>query len=76
MVRMVHRSTMAGKHTMWDGGLKVVSFVSGPLVPPAVRGTQWDGLACHADWLPTIAAGVANISLPDNVVHVPRPFFH
>ena len=62
-----------GKHTMWDGGLKVVSFVSGPLVPQKVRGTLWDGLACHADWLPTIAAGIANISLPSAVVHYPRP---
>lgn len=62
-----------GKHTMWDGGLKVVSFVSGPLVPPAVRGSRWEGLACHADWLPTIAAGIANVSLPDRVVHFPRP---
>ena len=50
-----------------------MSFVSGPLVPPAVRGTHWEGLACHADWLPTIAAGIGNISLPDAVVRLPRP---
>ena len=39
-----------GKHTLWDGGVRVVSWISGPLVPPARRGAKWGGLAHSSDW--------------------------
>lgn len=33
-----------GKHTLWDGGLRVTAWVSSPLFHPDRRGTVWDGL--------------------------------
>ena len=39
-----------GKHTLWDGGVRVVSFVTGPLIPQSRRGTKWSGLAHSSDW--------------------------
>ena len=43
-----------GKHTFLEGGVRVMSFVSGPLVPPARRGMRWSGMAASADWYKTI----------------------
>ena len=43
-----------GKHTFFEGGVRVMSFVSGPLVPPTRRGTRWSGMAASADWYKTI----------------------
>jgi leishmanolysin-like peptidase len=55
-----------GKHTMWDGGLRVVAFLSGSLIPATRRGTEWTGLACHADWFATIVEGVAKLDFDRN----------
>eukprot|EP00041_Stephanoeca_diplocostata_P000814 m.17077 g.17077 ORF g.17077 m.17077 type:complete len:629 (+) comp11147_c0_seq1:175-2061(+) len=53
-----------GKHTFWDGGVRVVAFVTGSVVPPAQRGSVWTGLAHSSDWYPTIISGIANLSMP------------
>lgn len=53
-----------GKHTLWDGGVRVVSWVSGPLVPPPRRGSKWGGLAHSSDWYVTFVEGVAGGQLP------------
>ena len=42
-----------------EGGIRVVSFVTSPLIPPAARGTIYRGLMGAADWLPTLVDGVA-----------------
>ena len=60
-----------GKHTLWDGGVRVISFVSGPMIPPARRGSQWDGLAHSSDWYLTIAEGIAGVAVPATTG--PRP---
>ena len=39
-----------GKHTFFEGGVRVMSFVSGPLIPERRRGTRWTGMAASADW--------------------------
>eukprot|EP00729_Bicosta_minor_P015626 gene15626-30516_t len=48
-----------------------MSFVSGPLIPPARRETQWDGLAHSSDWYLTIAEGIAGVTVPATIG--PRP---
>ena len=48
-----------GKHTFFEGGVRVVSFVSGPRIPAARRGTRWSGMAASADWYRTIPEGIA-----------------
>lgn len=53
-----------GKHTFWEGGVRVVSFVSGPAVPAARRGSEYHGMLHSSDWLPTLVAGVAGGSVP------------
>jgi hypothetical protein len=46
-----------GKHTMWEGGLRASAWVHSPLLPPAARGAQWEGLMHASDWLPTFVEG-------------------
>eukprot|EP00037_Helgoeca_nana_P018477 m.176803 g.176803 ORF g.176803 m.176803 type:complete len:685 (-) comp24460_c0_seq1:2944-4998(-) len=45
-----------GKYTFWQGGVRGQAFVSGGLLPPAMRGSQWHGAAHAADWYTTFAA--------------------
>ena len=42
----------------------MVSWISGPLVPPARRGAKWGGLAHSSDWYSTFVEGVAGGQLP------------
>ena len=41
-----------GKHTFFEGGVRVTAFVSGPgaHIPVDRRGSSWDGIAASADW--------------------------
>ncbi|CAM9812549.1 unnamed protein product [Ectocarpus sp. 4 AP-2014] len=51
------------KHSYWEGGTKVPSFVySKSHIPEERWGTEYDGLMHVTDWLPTIA-GAAEIDL-------------
>ena len=52
-----------GKWTLWEGGLRVLAFVSSPLIPEAMRGKVWNGLMHSTDWRPTFA-GLAGVD-PD-----------
>jgi hypothetical protein len=45
-----------GKHTLWDGGLRVTAWVSSPLFHPDRRGTVWDGLMCACGPSPTLSS--------------------
>ena len=53
------------KALIWDGGTRVAGFISSPLLPASVRGTEWHGLMHITDWLPTIV-GLAGGSLAKN----------
>lgn len=53
-----------GKHTFFEGGLRVTGFVGGGAIPAARRGTTWDGLMHAADWFPTLVVGAAGLPLP------------
>lgn len=60
-----------GKHTFFEGGIRVVSLISGPLIPEARRGTRWAGMAASADWYATITVGIAGGTLPDDTGYRP-----
>eukprot|EP01060_Flectonema_neradi_P000751 TRINITY_DN10467_c1_g1_i1.p1 TRINITY_DN10467_c1_g1~~TRINITY_DN10467_c1_g1_i1.p1 ORF type:complete len:519 (+),score=73.58 TRINITY_DN10467_c1_g1_i1:43-1599(+) len=49
-----------GKHTSWEGGHRVISFVTGGLIPKEKRGTKLEGYIHVADWYTTFCnlAGV------------------
>ena len=53
-----------GKHTFFEGGVRVAAFISGPLIPAARRGTRWAGMAASADWYATIVEGFAGGLVP------------
>jgi arylsulfatase I/J len=52
-----------GKRSNWEGGLRVNAFVSGGLLPAAVRGSKQSGLMAAWDMFATVAslAGVTDI---------------
>ena len=60
-----------GKHTFFEGGVRVMSFVSGPMIPAARQGTRWSGMAASADWYRTITEGIAGGTVPDNTGYRP-----
>ena len=44
-----------GKHTYWEGGVRVAAFISGPALltaglPKQRMGSSWDGMAHSSDW--------------------------
>ena len=41
---------------MCPGGYRVVAWVSGPLLPQAVRGSRFDGMMHVSDWYNTFAS--------------------
>eukprot|EP00041_Stephanoeca_diplocostata_P009626 m.149543 g.149543 ORF g.149543 m.149543 type:complete len:557 (-) comp17821_c0_seq1:310-1980(-) len=60
-----------GKHTFWNGGVRVTGLISGPLVPVERRGTEWHGLAHSSDWYHTVVEGMAGGNVPEDTG--PRP---
>jgi len=62
-----------GKHTIWEGGIRVRSFVTGSLIRKKLQGTQFTGLAHSSDWYRTIVAGIANASAGWEKTTGPRP---
>eukprot|EP00730_Choanoeca_flexa_P004719 TRINITY_DN11782_c0_g1_i1.p1 TRINITY_DN11782_c0_g1~~TRINITY_DN11782_c0_g1_i1.p1 ORF type:complete len:519 (+),score=67.23 TRINITY_DN11782_c0_g1_i1:149-1558(+) len=59
-----------GKGNDFEGGVRTASFVSGGLVPPAMRGTSVDGYIHVADWYATVC-DVAGVDPTDNAPGVP-----
>eukprot|EP01047_Picozoa_sp_COSAG01_P055985 COSAG01_NODE_6293_length_3751_cov_1.697700_6_plen_219_part_00 len=45
-----------GRALAGEGGIRVNSWVSGGFLPPQVRGTKYEGLACAWDWCECFAA--------------------
>jgi arylsulfatase A-like enzyme len=64
----------AGKGSEFEGGYRVAAFVSGPVLPPAVRGGTYDGLGHVSDWYVTLmdVGGVAQFD-GDLMMTGPRP---
>ena len=56
-----------GKHSNFEGGVRVAAFVSGGVVPRAVRGSRSEALIGLEDWYATFAAvaGVGAAALVD-----------
>ena len=57
------------KMTYFQGGLKVPGFIYSPnkaYIPHQARGTTYDGLMHHVDWVRTIYEGVVGRSLDDD----------
>ena len=60
-----------GKHTFWEGGVRVFAMVSGPALLTAGfskqrMGSSWDGMAHSSDWYMTLVEGVAGGKVPAN----------
>ncbi|XP_038062003.1 arylsulfatase B-like [Patiria miniata] len=47
------------KSSLWEGGVRGVGFIAGPVLPKSVRGTINTGLCHVSDWFPTLVRGVA-----------------
>jgi arylsulfatase A-like enzyme len=60
------------KHSSWEGGLRTAAFVSGGLVPAALRGSS-SGVNMHlADWYATFC-GLAGVAPSDDPPEPPLP---
>ena len=46
-----------------EGGIRVVGFVTSPLLSTKVIGTEYKGLMGLADWFPTMVEGIAGGSV-------------
>ena len=62
-----------GKHTFWDGGLRVEAFLAGGALPAAARGATWDGLAHASDLYLTLVEGFAGVAVDPTQTGGPRP---
>ncbi|XP_072036038.1 arylsulfatase B-like isoform X2 [Amphiura filiformis] len=51
------------KHSLWEGGMHGVGFVTGGAFPDARRGTTYNGLIHVSDWFPTIVSGLVGSSV-------------
>ena len=60
-------TTAGGKGTFFEGGVRTAAFVTGGLLPPAVRGTTLADAVHVCDWHTTFLslAGMAAASAPD-----------
>jgi len=60
-----------GKHTFYEGGVRVTGFISGPQIPTARKGQKWHGMAASADWYHTVVEGMGGGKVPEKTG--PRP---
>ena len=65
------------KGSLWEGGIRGVGFVSGPVIPDQVRGTVNHQLMHISDWYPTLlhlaGSDVGDVTLDGfNVWHAIR----
>ena len=54
-----------GKHTAWEGGHRVIAFLTGGFIPSSLSGTKLDGYVHIADWYTTFA-GLAGVDPADH----------
>lgn len=56
-----------GKYSDWEGGLRVMAFLSGGYIPQANRGTTFSGVISVADWYATFCelAGISEEEMTD-----------
>ena len=59
------------KFTDFEGGVRVVAFISGGVIPLSKRGTRFDGLIHITDWYAT-ACYLSNISASDSIAGLPN----
>lgn len=62
-----------GKHTFWEGGVRVEAFLAGGILPNSLRNTTWGGMAHASDWYLTLTEGVAGITVDPAQTGGPRP---
>ena len=62
-----------GKHTFYDGGLRVEAFLSGGALPANLAGTSWDGLAHASDIYLTLTEGYAGVAVDPAKTGGPAP---
>ena len=55
-----------GKHTFFEGGVRVMAFMSGGWLPQGLRGKRWTGMSHASDWYFTLVEGVAGGKVPAN----------
>jgi arylsulfatase A-like enzyme len=55
-----------GKHSNWQGGVRVNAFLSGGALPAAVRGTVSNELITIWDWYATFVEGIAGMDPTDH----------
>lgn len=60
------------KHSNWEGGMRAAAFVSGGLIPPALRGTTNDIVFHAVDWYPTLCK-LAGVDPSDDPPVAPLP---
>eukprot|EP00729_Bicosta_minor_P007231 gene7231-22231_t len=60
------------KHSNWEGGMRAAAFISGGLIPPALRGTRSSVVSHIADWYSTICV-LAGVSFADDSPIKPLP---
>merc|ERR1719450_316605 len=54
-----------GKYSPFEGGVRVLTFMSGGFLPAKAAGTTFDGLVHISDWYPTLCA-LAGVDGTDN----------
>jgi hypothetical protein len=60
-----------GKHSIWQGGVRVTGLISGAELASNSRGGTYNGLMHGADWLPTLAEAAGfELSLEGGLVHI------
>jgi len=62
-----------GKHTFFEGGIRVEGVVAGGALPAVRRGSTWDGMAASADWYRTLVEGAAGVAVDPATTGGPRP---
>jgi len=68
-----NRPLRGGKHTFWEGGIRVAAFISGPVYQHlgGKPGVTYSGMLHATDWYRTLTEGAAGLTLPENTGTIP-----